>query len=197
MPKIEEDIVARINEGDTKAFEQLYSSCYTYLCAVATKYIFNAEAARAVVNDIFLSVWNNRSTLVSPLLPYLIRSVRNRCVNYLRQQRLQMVPFSEVQDGLLAIQEELAATGTHPLAYLENKEMEEKIYEAINQLPPRCRTIFIEYLYHNKTYEEIAQANNITSSTVRGQIKIGLSKLKDLLGDIYPLFLFLFDFSEK
>ena len=108
-----------------------------------------------------------------------------------------MVPFSEVQDGLLAIQEELAATGTHPLAYLENKEMEEKIYEAINQLPPRCRTIFMEYLYHNKTYEEIAQANNITSSTVRGQIKIGLSKLKDLLGDIYPLFLILFDFSEK
>ncbi|GGK07226.1 RNA polymerase sigma-70 factor [Parabacteroides faecis] len=197
MPEIKEDIVTRINEGDMKAFEVLYSTCYVYLCAVATKYIFNAEASREVVNDVFINVWNNRSTLTYPVRAYLIRAVQNRCLNHLRQQRLQMVSMSDVQEHLLTIQEQQIGEESHPLAYLENKEFEERIYSAVNQLPDKCRDIFVQYLYHNKSYDEIAECNHISPSTVRVQIKIGLSKLKTLLGDYYPLFLLIFNFSQK
>lgn len=197
MPEIREDIVTRINEGDIKAFELLYSTYYVYLCAVATKYIFNSEASREVVNDVFINVWNNRSTLIFPVQAYLIRAVQNRCLNHLRGQRLQMVPMSDVQEHLLTIQEQQISAESHPLAYLENKEFEEQIYKAVDQLPKKCRDIFVQYLYHNKSYEEIAQIYNISQSTVRVQVKIGLSKLRDLLGDLYPLFLLLFNFSQK
>lgn len=197
MPEIREDTIKRLNKGDTKSFELLYSTYYVYLCAVATKYIFNSETAREIVNDVFLSVWNNRSTLTYPAQPYLIRSVQNRCLNHLRQKRIQMVPISDVRVDLLDMQEQQIAAESHPLAYLENKEFEERIYNAIDQLPLKCRTIFIEYLYHNKTYEEIARTHQISTSTVRGQIKIGLAKLRVLLGGLYPLFLLLCDFSEK
>jgi RNA polymerase sigma-70 factor (ECF subfamily) len=37
---VEKNIVDRINEGDAKAFEQLYDVFYVYLYAVATKYIY-------------------------------------------------------------------------------------------------------------------------------------------------------------
>ena len=147
MPEIREDTITRLNNGDTKAFEILYSVYYVYLCAVATKYIFNPEAAREIVNDVFLNVWNNRSTLTYPIQPYLIRSVQNRCLNHLRQQHLQTVPLSEVQEHLLSIQEQQISAESHPLAYLENKEFEEKIYKAIDQLPKKCRDIFVQYLY--------------------------------------------------
>ena len=197
MPEIREDIVTRINEGDIKAFELLYSTYYVYLCAVATKYIFNSEASREVVNDVFINVWNNRSTLIFPVQAYLIRAVQNRCLNHLRGQRLQMVPMSDVQEHLLTIQEQQISAESHPLAYLENKEFADQIYKAVDQLPKKCRDIFIQYLYHNKSYEEIAQIYNISQSTVRVQVKIGLSKLRDLLGDLYPLFLLLFNFSQK
>ena len=55
MPEIREDTIKRLNKGDTKSFELLYSTYYVYLCAVATKYIFNSETAREIVNDVFLS----------------------------------------------------------------------------------------------------------------------------------------------
>lgn len=197
MPEIREDTIKRLNKGDTKSFELLYSTYYVYLCAVATKYIFNSETAREIVNDVFLSVWNNRSTLTYPAQPYLIRSVQNRCLNYLRQQHLKMVPISEAQEYLFSIQEQQITAESHPLAYLENKEFEEKIYRAIDQLPKKCRDIFVQYLYHNKSYDEIAQTNNISTSTVRVQIKIGLSKLRNSLGDLYPLFLLLFNLYQK
>ena len=50
---VKEDIISRINNGDAKAFEQLYTTFYVYLCAVATKYVYNSEAAREIVNDVF------------------------------------------------------------------------------------------------------------------------------------------------
>lgn len=197
MPEIKEDIIARIKEGDIKAFEVLYSSCYVYLCAVATKYILNAEASREIVNDVFVNVWNNRSTLAYPVWAYLIRAVQNRCLNHLRGQRLQTISMSDVQEHLLTIQEQQIGEESHPLAYLENKEFEERIYSAVHLLPEKCRDIFVQYLYHNKTYDEIAESNHISPSTVRVQIKIGLSKLKILLSDYYPLFLLVFNFLKN
>lgn len=197
MPEIKEDIIARIKEGDIKAFEVLYSSCYVYLCAVATKYILNAEASREIVNDVFVNVWNNRSTLAYPVWAYLIRAVQNRCLNHLRGQRLQTISMSDVQEHLLTIQEQQIGEESHPLAYLENKEFEERIYSAVHLLPEKCRDIFVQYLYHNKTYDEIAESNHISPSTVRVQIKIGLSKLKILLGDYYSLFLLVFNFLKN
>ena len=175
---VKEDIISRINNGDAKAFEQLYTTFYVYLCAVATKYVYNSEAAREIVNDVFMNV-------------------RNYCLNYLRDKRQQEVPLSDVQENLLSIQELQIDADPHPLAYLENKEFEEKIYRAVDSLPAKCRDIFVQYLYHNKTYEEIAITNHISSSTVRVQIKIGLAKLRELLGDLYPLFLLIFNFFEK
>ncbi|SEG00857.1 RNA polymerase sigma-70 factor, ECF subfamily [Parabacteroides chinchillae] len=194
---IKEDIIARINKGDAKAFEQLYIAFYVYLCAVATKYIYHAEAAQEIVNDVFLNVWNNRKSLTYPVNAYLVRSIQNRCLNYLRQQHLQEIPLSDIQESLLNIQEHQVEGEAHPLAKLENKEFEEKILSAVNQLPEKCRDIFVQYLYYNKSYDEIAKENNIATSTVRVQIKIGLSKLKDILGDIYPAFLLIYDFFQK
>jgi hypothetical protein len=194
---VKEDIISRINNGDAKAFEQLYTTFYVYLCAVATKYVYNPEAAREIVNDVFMNVWNHHSALIHPVNAYLIRSVRNYCLNYLRDKRQQEVPLSDVQENLLSIQELQIDADPHPLAYLENKEFEEKIYRAVDSLPAKCRDIFVQYLYHNKTYEEIAITNHISSSTVRVQIKIGLAKLRELLGDLYPLFLLIFNFFEK
>ena len=80
---VKEDIISRINNGDAKAFEQLYTTFYVYLCAVVTKYVYNPEAAREIVNDVFMNVWNHHSALIHPVNAYLIRSVRNYCLNYL------------------------------------------------------------------------------------------------------------------
>ena len=100
---VKEDIISRINNGDAKAFEQLYTTFYVYLCAVATKYVYNSEAAREIVNDVFMNVWNHHSALIHPVNAYLIRSVRNYCLNYLRDKRQQEVPLSDVQENLLSI----------------------------------------------------------------------------------------------
>lgn len=151
MWSIDENIIKRVNCGETKAFEQLYNAYYVYLCAVATKYVYQAEAAEEIVNNVFLNVWDNRESLIFPIKAYLIRSVQNRSLNYLRQQKMQFSPLSEVQEYLSTFGEQQIAENDYPLTQLENKELETQIYTAIQSLPPKCRDIFVEYVYNNRS----------------------------------------------
>ena len=194
---IEKEVIQRVNNGDTKAFELLYSTYYVYLCAVAVKYVYKPEMAEEIVNDVFLNVWNNRSSLFYPIKAYLVRAVQNLCLSYYRKKRLDEIAVSDIKDYTVEIYEQLVYLDSSPLACLENKELANQISKAIDQLPEKCREIFIQHLYYNKTYEEIARMKNISSSTVRVQIKQGLSKLRVLLGDLYPVVCLLFDIFQK
>ena len=194
---IVKEVIQRVNNGDTKAFELLYSTYYVYLCAVAVKYVYKPEMAEEIVNDVFLNVWNNRSSLFYPIKAYLVRAVQNQCLSYYRKKRLDEIAVSDIKDYTVEIYEQLVYLDSSPLACLENKELANQISKAIDQLPEKCREIFIQHLYYNKTYEEIARMKNISSSTVRVQIKQGLSKLRVLLGDLYPVVCLLFDIFQK
>ena len=160
MQVVNEKIIHQINKGDSRAFEELYNAYYVYLCAVATKFVYVPEIAQEVVNDVFLRVWENRSTLVYPCSSYLIRAVQNRCLNHLKKRQLEEVSLSDVEDNLIEFQKQQITQDEHPLSFLENIE---------------------QYLYLNLSYDEIASLNKITPSTVRGQVRIALAKLKEQL----------------
>lgn len=183
MRQIEEEIIIGINQGDTRAFEELYTTFYSYLCAVATKFIYDPAVAQEIVNDVFLNVWKNRETLVYPVNTYLIRAVRNRCLNHLQRKREDNVSLTDVQEQLLSIQEGFILKENEPLKELEHREFETIVLEAVHSLPDKCRDIFIQYLYQDKTYEEIAVEKQIAASTVRGQVRIALQKLRVQLKD--------------
>lgn len=189
--RVDKSIILKINKGDTNAFKLLYTTYYVYLCAVSTKYIYDYEIAKEIVNDVFLNIWDKREALEYPIKTYLVRSVQNRSLNHLRDKRTDEVPLSELDEYMLSFREEQIELGHQPLAYLENTEFEKLVEEAVLTLPGKCRNIFTEHLYNHKSYEEIASLYNISSSTVRVQIKIALSKLKETLKDYYPLLLIL------
>ena len=85
----------------------------------------------------------------------------------------------------MAICEQAITAEEHPLAYIENLELEKHIADAVETLPEKCRIIFKQYIYQNHTYDEIARLNGITSSTVRGQIRIALSKIAESIRKYY------------
>lgn len=193
---VDKNTILKLNKGDTDAFKTLYSTYYVYLCAVSTKYVYDYEIAKEIVNDVFLNIWNKRETLEYPIKTYLIRSVQNRSLNHLRNKQSEEVSLSELDEYVLSFREEQINLGYQPLAYLENNEFEKLVEEAVLTLPTKCRIIFTEYLYNHKSYEEIALLHNIAPSTVRVQIKIAFAKLKDILKDYYLLFLIVYSITS-
>ena len=70
-------------------------------------------------------------------------------------------------------------------------DLEQRIHEAIQSLPEKCREIFILSRVEGLKYSEIAEKLDLSISTVDNQIGIALKKLRVQLKDFLPLLMFL------
>lgn len=185
---INKDVIEQISNGSEKAFSELYSSYYSYLNAVALCYLMDKEIVAEIVDDVFINIWNKRDTLTYPIHYYLVRSVQNGCLNYIRMQRAQQNVLDEHKDRMLAFQENYIHSTPVPLQYVEMQQTEEEIRLAVNQLPPKCKMIFEEYFYAGKTVDVIADDMGLTISTVRVQLKNATDRLKQALKHLLLIF---------
>lgn len=189
ITQIDKNSIKRICEGDEKAFSVLYDAYYTYLNAIALCYIPDRPSANEVVNDVFISIWNKRKSLLYPIHAYLVASVRNGCLNYIRMQQIQERVLSEHKEQLLHFQEEYLLANETPLHYVEMQELESEIRNAVSQLPERCRQIFEQYFYTGIHPEDIAHNLDLNISTVRVQLKNAFDRLKPILNHLISFFL--------
>ena len=172
MQKITPTIVQGIVDSDLKCFRSLYDAYYAYLCGLAVSYIHDCEKAREIVNDVFVRVWERRTQLKHPPLPYLISGVRNACYNYLRDSK-------KASEMTLVLMEKLPES----LPYNEDDvaDLVLVISDVSSKLPVRCREVFSLHFGEGLDAEEIAKMLGISSSTVRVQIKIALDKIRENL----------------
>ena len=105
------------------------------------------------------------------LKSYLFRSVKNRCLNNIKRQRL---PFDEMPDEMPVASKDHGA-----LDQLEAKEMSERITLEIDKLPTKCKQVFLLSRMHEMSYKEIAELMDISPKTVENQIGIALKFLRE------------------
>jgi len=75
---------------------------------------------------------------------------------------------------------------------LNETDIDTIIQKAIDNLPEKCREIFVMNKIEGKKQKVIAQELNISIHTVESQMAIAYKKLKEALKDCVPLFLFFF-----
>ena len=185
---INEEIIKQIRNGSEKAFSELYYYYYSYLNVIALYYLSDKEACSEIVDDVFINVWSKRDTLSYPIHFYLVRSVQNGCLNYIRSQRIKQNMLDVHRDQVLAFQENYIQSTPAPLQYVEMLQTEEEIRSAVDQLPLKCRKVFEEYFYAGKTVDVIAADMGLTISTVRVQLKNATDRLKLILKHLLLIF---------
>ncbi len=169
---------------DTKFMESLFKTHYAALCRTAFRIVNDRDTAEDLVQEVFMKVWNNRRTLEinSSLKAYLHRSAINTALNYLEKNKRQVNMESE---DLLNI-----SPASHSLEeHLSFKEVETRVDEAINALPPACRTIFVLSRYEHLSYQEIANQLNLSVKTVENQMGKALKIMREYL-NVYIKHLF-------
>ncbi len=192
LPEISEKLIEQLNSGHIKAFDKIYHTYYLYLCAIAVYYVADKRVAGEIVNDVFVSFWQNREHVTHPPLPYLRRAIQNASISYLRSAYFNEKAKTEQMEEAWTFLENHILSSDNPLETLEHSEMNEIIKRKIKELPPKCRAIFEASLYEGKTYSEIAEEQNINVATVRVQMKIALDKLRESLGTPYMVVILMF-----
>ena len=103
-----------------------------------------------------------------------------------------LLKMTEQMEEIWAFLENHILSSDNPLQALEHSEMNTIIMKKVEELPAKCRAIFKASLYEGKTYSEIAEEQNINVTTVRVQMKIALTKLRESLGTPYMIAILMF-----
>jgi len=179
--KVNEDIICKIAKGDEHAFAVLYNNYYTYLYTIAIYYLVDRNDANEVVNDLFVRLWLKREELPESIHTYMVRSIQNSCLNFIRSRAVRERVLDEYQTQLLDFRKEFILANLDPLQNLEMLEIEQQIEKAVETLPPKCNIIFRRYFFDRKSAVEIAVEMQLNINTVRVQIKNALDRLKKMI----------------
>ena len=196
MEHTEPLIVEQLQTGNEDAYQYIYDRHYALLCHVANGYVKDQFLAETIVGDTIFHLWEIRETLeisVS-IRSYLLRAVRNRCINYLNSEwEKREISFSSLMPDEIT-DDKMTISDSHPLGTLLERELEEEIYKAIDKLPNECRRVFDKSRFEGKSYEEISQELGISVNTVKYHIKNALASLQTNLSK-YLITLLLFFFG--
>ncbi len=96
---------------------------------------------------------------------------------------------------IVELNDEMIQTPFHDL--IEEAELDEKINKAINDLPEKCREVFVACRLEGLKYAQIAEKLNISVRTVEMQMGIAIKKMRHLLTEYQMIDLLIFILSKK
>lgn len=182
----ENELIVRLKAGDQTAFELLFHFYYPGLVMYSTQFTADRMEAEEIVQDFFVRFWQKHQQilLTDSLKSYLFLSVKNGCLNYLKHKKVEekyIQQMAELSSRHIAYDPDLYVAS----------ELQEKVKNAIDLLPEKCREIFIMSRIQGLKNEEIATNLNISKRTVETQISKALKvlriELKDYIGIIILL----------
>jgi RNA polymerase sigma-70 factor (ECF subfamily) len=169
-------LLQRVEAGDQLAFRELYHIYNKRLHYFAFALVKTKEAAEEIVEDVFIRLWNQRNSITSinNLRIYLYTATKNTALNYLsRKARENIVePFDNID---IALQE----TGISPEQIMITAETYQRIRQAVEALPPRCKMIFKLIREDGLRYKEVAEILNISINTIDAQMAIAIQRITE------------------
>ena len=158
-------------------FDKYFRKLYLPLGMYALRIIGDSQISEDLVSDAFTKVWQKigEGIEINNFRAYMYQSVRNECLTFLRNKK-DFIGLEEIPD----INEET----------IDTSERDAKIWKAIDELPEKCRKVFLLSKQEGLSNEEIAQDMEISIKTVKNQMTKAFSRLREALSSGHkPFFL--------
>lgn len=168
-------LISKIADGNQYAFRQLFDKYYSYAFDVACLYC-SFQDAEEVISDVFARLWVNRQKLkgVSNFKSYLFIALKNQCLNYLRKNTIDILSIDERF-------EQIAQKGNDPHLQIEIAELNQKVEDAIAELPPKCKEAFLLVREEGLKYKEAAKKLAITENTLDAHLKKATKRILEVI----------------
>jgi RNA polymerase sigma-70 factor, ECF subfamily len=174
----EQDLVRRVQQGDTEAFDQLVRAFMRRARAIAGRMTRTPEDADDLVQDAFLRALERIDSfdMRRPFGPWFFRLLVNVGNDSYRRQAVRATEPER---------DDIAAADPTPHQDAENAEIRRRFEAALDQLPPRQRLIVSSFEVDGMSTEEIATSLGISQVTVRWHLHQGRRALREALADLH------------
>lgn len=171
-------LTKRLQQGDERAFKELFETFYPSLCLFAGHYLKDEPEAVDVVQESFLKYWNRHGDFDSyaQIKSFLYVVVQHACLNLMRD-RHRHTSLSEIsnEDSPVVFHNYLIEEEAHRIFNL-----------AVDHLPLQLRTV-IQYALEGLKTSEIAREMNLTENSVITYKKEAYKRLRLSLKEHYYL----------
>ncbi len=186
------EIVQKIKAGDEPAFEYLYELFYPKLAYFSRQYLFDADAASNIAQDVFTELWERRHTIRydTNIQSWLFTVTKNKSLKVISKEKSKQ----KYNDYLKARQLEVnfKSLSSFDTSHFVFEELQQKVEMALAKLSPSVRIVFEKSRFEDKKNREIADELNISVKTVEAHISKALKLLKTDLKEYLPLLYILF-----
>lgn len=174
-------LVIRAGNNDSDAFAELYALTYNKVYNFARHYLRDAHLAQDAMQEVYISALKNLTKLSDPTLfiAWLNRITFNVC--YDMSQKTNRVNASAAPEILEFVQDYDPLS--NPEAHYQQKDEYARLHIAMDSLPFQEKQVLTMRYYNNMKLEDIADAMDISRSTVKRYIASGQEHLRNLLKD--------------
>jgi RNA polymerase sigma-70 factor (family 1) len=155
-----------LKQDDLHAFDEMYERYFIPLLNTAFKRLQSKEDALEIVQDLFVQLYFKRKQIEHTynIGGYLQMMLRNKIIDRFREQLVRKKHLYQLH------QQKWEDTSDAPEDNMDVKMLEQKIHAVIEQLPNKCREVFLLSRYNNLSHQAIAEKLNISVSTVEKHI---------------------------
>lgn len=178
-------LINALKKGDSKAYTFLVNNYHHKLCMYAFSLTNNHDLSEDIVQNVFMGIWKQRQKLKDDFVvkSYLYRSVYNEFLDQYRKQKSVLALEKKYIDALSTIVEQEDESSLERLINLVKHEIE--------NLPPKCKQVFLMSKQEGLTNIEIAEYLNVSIKSVEAHITKAFSILRKSVGDKMNGILFL------
>jgi RNA polymerase sigma-70 factor, ECF subfamily len=175
----DEKLFADYREGDSAAFETLFSRYQNRLYRYVERMLNDPSAAEDIVIETFLRVhrYSKSYREGTKFAGWVFTIARNQSRTWIKQnRRLWWLPF-----GVKA-----PMPADNPTAIAENADIRKHVAIAFATLPERQREVCSLRLLGELSLNEIADVVGVSLGTIKSRLFYGQRRLRDLLADFNP-----------
>jgi RNA polymerase sigma-70 factor (ECF subfamily) len=169
-------LVVRARDGDLAAFEALVHRYQKRIYQLALRMTRNSGDAEDIAQEVFLTAWRRLPEIQrdAAFSGWLYTTATNRCLNLLRKRR----PTTELDDD----SPPRAASPTQdPQRATQTNAQLAALADALGQLTPEQRAVWLLREAHGRSYDEIARTIDTTPDAVRGRLSRARVQLAELM----------------
>ncbi|MFT7331803.1 MAG: RNA polymerase sigma factor (sigma-70 family) [Roseivirga sp.] len=186
----EDTFIFELQSGNQSAYSQLIDDYQQKVFATCISFLPNKEDAEDIAQEVFIEVFNSIHKFKgdSKLSTWIYRITTNKCLEFIRKKNtkkrfafMQSILGNEIPMDKTSYFTEF----NHPGIVLENKERNETLFHAINQLPEIQRVVFTLHKIDGKSYKEISEIIKKSVSSVESLMFRAKKNLQKLLENFY------------
>ncbi len=170
----EAELVELAKKGDKQALASIVRKNERMVYNTALRLVGNQEDAECVMQETFLKVIQSLPQFRgdSALSTWIYRIAMNFALMRLRERRKDFtnLELSDHQVSRSALEAFNRSIGNNPHRAIENEELREMMQRAIDELPPKFKTVFIQKDIEGRSLKEISELNEMSLPAVKSNL---------------------------